>query len=82
MQAVSSDGRWVACTKPMNARKTVLYTMVDLREGVRGVDNSLGNSLGYETREQCEAAIADFEAGLFELSKRRCPIPLHIEDVK
>ena len=35
---VSSE-RYLICTKPFNAKNTVLYTIVDLKEGVRGADN-------------------------------------------
>jgi hypothetical protein len=82
VRAVSPDGRWAACTKPDNLRHSVLYTVVDCVARVRGVDNSTGNSLGYETREECERAVALFHAGDFEFSHRRRPIPLRIEHVR
>lgn len=78
VQAVSSSGRFVVCTKPFAARKTVLYSMLDTVLNVRGVDNTIGNSMGYETREQCEHAAQSFELGDHEFSRRRQPIPLHI----
>jgi len=78
VQAVSASGRYVICTKPFNARRTVLYCIIDRQLGVRGVDNSLGNSLGYETREQCERAAELLDSGDFGLSSRRRPIPLAV----
>jgi hypothetical protein len=76
VQAISATGRYLACTKPFAARRTVLYTVVDLLARVRGVDNSIGNSLGYETREDCERALDLIEGGLFGFSGRRRPIPV------
>lgn len=76
VRAVSGDGRWLACTKPFAARRTVLYTLVDTAAGLRGVDDSIGNSLGYETRADCEHAIAYISSGAYGFSRRRKPIPL------
>lgn len=44
--------RYLVCTKPFNPQKTVLYTIVDLLEGVRGPEN-LVFGFGAETDEQC-----------------------------
>lgn len=76
VQAVSTDGRWIAATKPFAAQDTVLYTVIDFHVGVRGVDNYYG--LGYETREECERAIAMFESGEATYSRRYPPIDLNI----
>lgn len=76
VQAVSNNGRYVVCTKPFAARHTVLYTVVDLRESVRGVDDSIGHSLGYETREDCQYAADCFQRGVFGFSRRHPPIAL------
>jgi hypothetical protein len=78
VQAVSASGRYLVCTKPFAARRTVLYTVVDLVDRVRGVDNSIGNSLGYETRADCERAAALFDDGDFGFSHRHRPIPLNV----
>ena len=42
------DSRYLICTKPFNPRKTVLYTIVDLQEKVRGTEN-LVFCMGFET---------------------------------
>jgi hypothetical protein len=68
VRAVSTDGRWVICTKPFNLRRTVIYTVIDFDSGVRGPDNCLG--LGYETEDQIAAAMVKFEAGDAEVSVR------------
>jgi len=78
VQAISANGRYVICTKPFAARRTVLYTVVDRVAGVRGVDDSLGNSLGYETRAECERAAVLLNSGEYRLSRRHQPIALHV----
>jgi hypothetical protein len=52
--------RYLVCTKPFNARRTVIYTVVDLVEKVRGTEN-LVFCAGFETRPQCEEAIERLE---------------------
>jgi hypothetical protein len=52
------DERFVICTRPFALQKTVLYSVVDLREGIRGPDNMV-LCFGYETREACEARLRD-----------------------
>ena len=58
------DDRFLICTKPYNLRKnTVLYTIVDIVEGIRGTD---GYSLGpydYTTTEDCEAFLKELQEG-------------------
>lgn len=54
-----------------------VYTVLDIAEELRGVDNAVG-SLGYETREDCEHAIALFESCEFRFSRRQPPIQLRI----
>lgn len=80
VQAVSPDGQWVALTKPFPARRTVLYTVLDRRTGLRGRDDYGG--LGYETRQACEEAIARFTDGDAEHSRRHRPIPARLAKVE
>jgi len=61
--------RYAVCTKPFNARKTVLYTVLDFREHIRGTENLIFG-MGAETREQCEAMLLRLEAGVTEVSRR------------
>lgn len=79
VRAVSSDGRWVICTKPFNLQRTVLYTVVDFDSGVRGPDNYGG--LGYESEQQIAEALDMFEADDAEVSVRY-DVYLDIEDVR
>lgn len=50
------DKRFIVCTKPFVLQKTVIYTIVDLVENVRGPENLVFGA-GFETRGQCEDAI-------------------------
>ena len=72
------SARYLICTKPFNPRRTVLYTIVDLVERVRGPDNLLfGN--GYETREDCEKRLAELldpETCVDISHRRRIPLKL------
>lgn len=56
------DERFLICTKPFNPKKTVLYTIVDLKENIRGPDN-LVFCMGYETREDCEENLKRLQEG-------------------
>lgn len=67
---------WAVCTKPFKPKDTVIYTVVDFRDQVRGRDDCHG--LGYETREQCENARDMFESGEAEHSHRHPPIALNV----
>lgn len=72
IQAITPDGRWVIATKPFAARHTVLYTVIDRANGVRGRDNYGG--LGYETRGECQESAAKFADGSARHSGRHKPI--------
>lgn len=69
--------RWLICTKPFRAKKTVLYTIVDFERDVRGTENLIF-CCGFETREQCEECLARLSAGQTEVSFRNW-IELDIE---
>lgn len=78
----ASDERFAICTKPMNALKTVLYTIIDFKENRRGPEN-LVFGFGAETKEQCEEMLE-------RLNKKQNPsevsyrhdCELDIEDIK
>lgn len=79
----AADKRFLVCTKPFNARKTVLYTVVDLEEGIRGIENLVFGA-GAETREQCEEMLSrlngtDIELGWQTEVSRRNRVRLNIE---
>jgi len=73
------DDRFVICTKPMNALKTVLYTIIDFKRNERGPDN-LVFSFGYETKKQCKENLKMLQENEMEVSYKRC-IPLDIEKI-
>ena len=72
--------RYIIATRPFAQRKTVLYTVVDLREGVRGPDNLIF-CMGYETRDACIERLSDLKEGLAEVSHRK-RVPLGAVVVK
>lgn len=49
----ASNEYFAICTKPFNPKKTVLYTIIDWREDIRGAENLIF-CMGAETREKCE----------------------------
>lgn len=50
------SARYLVCTKPFNPKKTVLYTIVDLHNHVRGPENLVFGA-GAETPQQCEQMV-------------------------
>ena len=72
--------RFVVLTKPMAALHTVLYTVVDLQEGVRGTEGVVFCE-GAETDEQCAEMLGRLESGETEISHRN-RVPLDIETVQ
>lgn len=50
------DERYLICTKPFNPKHTVLYTIVDLKDGIRGADNywKWGGFVDYQEKKECE----------------------------
>lgn len=72
------DERYLICTKPFNPRHTVQYTIVDLKNGIRGADNywKWGGYFDYSKHEECELALKALNGGLgdqykpFEISRR------------
>lgn len=63
------DSRFLICTKPFNLQKTVLYTIVDLQERIRGTEN-LVFGMGFETDEDCQEALQRIQSGETEISHR------------
>lgn len=65
----AADERYAICTKPFNPKRTVLYSIIDFKENVRGPEN-LVFSFGAETREQCEEMLARLTAPCEHLEPR------------
>lgn len=63
------DERYLICTKPFNIKKTVLYTIVDLKNKIRAPENLIF-CMGFETKELCEEALSRLQKGESELSYR------------
>ena len=72
------DERFIILTQPMNIKRTVMYTIVDLKESIMGPDNMVFCS-GYETDDDCRERLHELEAGAIEVSRRRC-VPITIAD--
>lgn len=76
----ASNTAYAVCTKPFNARKTVLYCVVDLVRQERGPED-LVFGYGAETDEECKAILERITHGETQLSYRRSA-PLNIEWIK
>ncbi len=68
---IASNVAFCICTKPFNARKTVLYCIIDWESGVRGPENSVFG-MGAETKEECEEMLERLTTGESEVSSRYC----------
>lgn len=74
------DERYVICTKPFNPKRTVLYTILDLKQQVRGTNNLVFNSYNYAIQEDIERCLKDLQCGMIEVSHRN-RIALDIKQV-
>lgn len=63
--------RFIILTKPFNAKKTYLYSIVDLERKVRGRDNLIfGFPFGYDNEEGLKDAMEMLKKGEMEVSYR------------
>lgn len=76
-EVIARNDRFLICTKPFNARKTVLYCIVDLVEWIRGPENLIFG-FGCETKEQAEEMLERVRSGKSQISFRHC-ITLSVE---
>lgn len=76
----ASNVAFCILTKPFNARKTVLYTIIDWEQKVRGAENLIFG-MGAETDEQCREMLERITNGESEVSSRRVE-PLDIVGFK
>lgn len=89
------NSRFIVCTKPFNARKTVLYTIIDLERDVRGPCNLIfGCAMETDAdikeamqllQNHCDNKHAEFVEGVevpasMEVSHRNC-IPLVVKHI-
>lgn len=73
------NDRFVICTKPFNPKHTVIYTIIDLQEQIRGTENLIF-CMGFEDDKDCQEALNRLIKGESEVSHRNI-IPLQIESV-
>lgn len=72
------DERFLVCTKPFNLQRTVLYTVLDLQEQVRGTEDTL-LCRGAETDVQCHEMLLRM-GGESQVSSRN-RVPLNIQRI-
>lgn len=65
----ASNVAFAICTKPMNALKTVIYTVIDWQQNIRGTENLIFG-MGAETDEQCKDMLERLTNGDSEVSER------------
>lgn len=73
---IASNIAFCVCTKPMNALKTVLYTIVDWERGIRGPED-LVFGMGAESEQDCREMLQRLTEGDSEVSTRH-QAPLNI----
>jgi len=61
--------RFLICAKPFNPKRTVLYTVVDTQDGIRGTENLIFG-MGAETTEDCSEMLQRLEEGETAISRR------------
>lgn|SRR3990167_1835405 len=76
----ASNVAFTVCTKPMNTLKTVLYTVIDWAENIRGTENVV-LGLGAETDEECGDMLERLTQGESQISERN-RVPLNIESLE
>lgn len=76
---MASNVAFAICTKPMNALKTVLYTVIDWNEQIRGTENLIFG-FGAETKKECDEMLNRLTDGESEVSYRN-RIRLNIEKI-
>ncbi len=67
----ASNTAFAILTKPFNAQRTVLYTIIDWELGIRGPSSLIWDT-GAETDEQCLELLDMLTNGDIEVSPRRC----------
>jgi len=72
----AANERYAVCTKPFNLHHTVIYTIIDIFNGIRGTED-LVFCAGFETTTLCEEALLRLISGESEISRRN-NIPLNI----
>lgn len=65
------DERFLICTKPFNPKHTIQYTIVDLKDGIRGADNywKWGGFVDYKDQKECERMLRALHGDCDDLCK-------------
>ncbi|MEO1658128.1 MAG: hypothetical protein AAFR65_10420 [Pseudomonadota bacterium] len=67
----AADERFIIATKPFNARKTYLYTIIDRERSVRGAcDMIFGLPCDVDTPDGAKEALEMLQTGYMEVSRR------------
>lgn len=66
----AADDRYVIATKPFNARKTVLYTILDFEGQWRGPNDWVFNPYDYSVQSDIDQCLADLQKDEAHLSRR------------
>ena len=74
----AKSDRYLICTKPFNLQKTVLYTIIDAEENIRGTNYLIFNCYDYAKDEDIQDCLSDLISGKLEISRRN-RIELDIE---
>lgn len=60
---IARSDRFLICTKPYNLKKTYMYTIVDLKENIRGTDNYILGRYDYSIPSEAADCIEHLESG-------------------
>lgn len=73
----AKSDRFAICTKPFNVKRTVLYTIIDFQEQVRGRHNLIWNIYDFTSAADINQCLSDLIAGKIGISSRN-QVPLEI----
>ena len=62
--------QYAICTKPFNLKHTVLYTIVDFKEKIRGTNYFVFNPYDYAIQDDIDQCLKDLGSGETEISYR------------
>jgi hypothetical protein len=66
----AKNDRYLICTKPFNPKHTVIYTIVDIIESIRGTNDFIFNPYDYTVTEDCQQCLKDLISGKTKISSR------------
>lgn len=66
----ATDGRYAICTKPFNLKKTVIYTVVDIKSKIRSTLDYIFSPYDYTKQSDINRALKDLQTGEAGLSRR------------